>query len=96
MKANPSSWVASHVASLPKSGIRDFFELVAKMKGQEVISLGVDEPDFATPWHIREAANYGHEKGRTSYTSKPGRPELRREIPRHGTQNLRVDCPAVV
>ena len=50
---DPKRWVAGHVASLPKSGIRDFFELVAKMKGQDVISLGVGEPDFVTPWHIR-------------------------------------------
>jgi aminotransferase len=91
MKANPSSWVASHVASLPKSGIRDFFELVAKMKGQEVISLGVGEPDFATPWHIREAAIYGLEKGRTYYTSNLGLLELRREISRYVTRNFGVD-----
>ncbi|MDA7916591.1 aminotransferase class I/II-fold pyridoxal phosphate-dependent enzyme [bacterium] len=91
MKANPSSWVASHVASLPKSGIRDFFELVAKMKGQEVISLGVGEPDFATPWHIREAAIYGLEKGRTYYTSNLGLLELRQEISRYVTKNFGVD-----
>lgn len=91
MKANPSSWVASHVASLPKSGIRDFFELVAKMKGQEVISLGVGEPDFATPWHIREAAIYGLEKGRTYYTSNLGLLELRQEISRYVTRNFGVD-----
>jgi len=46
-------FVARHVASLPKSGIRDFFEIVSKMK--DVISLGIGEPDFDTPWHIREA-----------------------------------------
>ncbi|MFZ9683604.1 MAG: pyridoxal phosphate-dependent aminotransferase, partial [Cephaloticoccus sp.] len=45
MSTDPKQWVAGHVASLPKSGIRDFFELVAKMKGQDVISLGVGEPD---------------------------------------------------
>ena len=91
MKANPYSWVASHVASLPKSGIRDFFELVAKMKGQEVISLGVGEPDFTTPWHIREAAIYGLEKGRTYYTSNLGTLELRQEISRYVTKNFGVD-----
>ena len=48
------SWVAEHIASLPRSGIRDFFELVNQM--DEVISLGIGEPDFVTPWHIREAA----------------------------------------
>jgi len=79
-EANPNKWVAGHVSSLPKSGIRDFFELVAKLKGQDVISLGVGEPDFTTPWHIREAAIYALEKGRTYYTSNLGMPELRREI----------------
>ena len=73
-------WVARHVDALPKSGIRDFFELVAKMKGRDVISLGVGEPDFATPWNIREAAIYAIEKGRTYYTSNLGLVELRRAI----------------
>lgn len=91
MQANPSKWVADHVASLPKSGIRDFFELVAKMKGQEVISLGVGEPDFTTPWHIREAAIYGLEKGRTYYTSNLGTPELRKEISRYVSREFGVD-----
>lgn len=91
MQTNPSQWVASHVASLPKSGIRDFFELVAKMKGQDVISLGVGEPDFATPWHIREAAIYGLEKGRTYYTSNLGLLELRQEISHYVTKNFSVD-----
>ena len=91
MQANPSKWVAGHVASLPKSGIRDFFELVAKMKGQEVISLGVGEPDFTTPWHIREAAIYSLEKGRTFYTSNLGTPELRKEISRYVTDEFGVD-----
>ena len=76
----PSNFIARHVAALPKSGIRDFFELVAKMKGQDVISLGVGEPDFVTPWHIREAAIYALEKGKTYYTSNLGLIELRRAI----------------
>jgi len=91
MEVNPSKWVAGHVSSLPKSGIRDFFELVAKMKGQEVISLGVGEPDFATPWHIREAAIYALEKGRTFYTSNLGSPELRREISHYVSRQFGVD-----
>ncbi len=77
---NPSQYIARHVAALPKSGIRDFFELVAKMKGQDVISLGVGEPDFVTPWHVREAAIYALEKGKTYYTSNLGLLELRKEI----------------
>jgi aminotransferase len=71
-------FVARHVASLPKSGIRDFFEIVSKMK--DVISLGIGEPDFDTPWHIREAAIYALEKGKTHYTSNMGLLELRRAI----------------
>jgi len=80
MSTDPKKWVAGHVAALPKSGIRDFFELVAKMKGQDVITLGVGEPDFVTPWHIREAAIFALEKGKTYYTSNLGLLELRRAI----------------
>jgi aminotransferase len=80
MSNDPKRWVASHVAGLPKSGIRDFFELVAKMKGQDVISLGVGEPDFVTPWHVREAAIFALERGKTYYTSNLGLIELRRAI----------------
>lgn len=80
MSNDPKRWVAGHVSVLPKSGIRDFFELVAKMKGQDVISLGVGEPDFVTPWHIREAAIFALERGKTYYTSNLGTPELRRAI----------------
>src|SRR5690606_13756242 len=80
---NTSSFVARHVATLPKSGIRDFFELVAKMKGQDVISLGVGEPDFVTPWHIRESAIYALERGKTYYTSNLGLLELRRAISKY-------------
>ena len=71
-------FIARQVVDLPKSGIRDFFEIVAKMK--DVISLGIGEPDFDTPWHIREAAIYALEKGRTHYTSNLGLIELRRAI----------------
>ena len=49
-----NSFVAPHIAVLPKSGIRDFFELVNSM--DDVISLGIGEPDFVTPWNIRESA----------------------------------------
>jgi len=74
-------YIARHVVGLPKSGIRDFFEIVAKMK--DVISLGIGEPDFDTPWHIREAAIYALEKGKTHYTSNLGLMELRRSISRY-------------
>ncbi len=80
MSTDSQRWVAGHVATLPKSGIRDFFELVSKLKGQDVISLGVGEPDFVTPWHIRKAAIAAIEDGKTCYTSNLGMIELRRAI----------------
>jgi aminotransferase len=78
---DPARHIARHVIDLPKSGIRDFFEIVAKMT--DVISLGIGEPDFDTPWHIREAAIYALEKGKTHYTSNLGLIELRRAISRY-------------
>ena len=75
---NPESYVASTVKAMPPSGIRKFFDLVNEMEG--AISLGVGEPDFVTPWHIREACIYSLESGMTSYTSNKGMPELRDRI----------------
>ena len=66
---------------IPPSGIRVFFDMVLQMK--DVISLGVGEPDFVTPWNIRESAIYSLEQGYTSYTSNKGMIELRREIAKH-------------
>jgi len=79
--SSPGRFVADHVIDLPRSGIRDFFEIVAKM--DDVISLGIGEPDFVTPWHIREAAIFALEKGKTYYTSNLGLIELRRAINRY-------------
>jgi len=75
------SFVARTVHSLPPSGIRKFFDLLSSMEG--VISLGIGEPDFVTPWHIREAAIYALERGYTMYTSNRGLPELRQQLARH-------------
>jgi aminotransferase len=75
------SLTSKAVKAIKPSGIRKFFDLLAGMEG--AISLGVGEPDFATPWHIREAAIYALEHGRTMYTSNAGTPELRREIARY-------------
>jgi aminotransferase len=80
--------IAAHVRDLPKSGIREFFDIVAQEK--DVISLGVGEPDFDTPWHIREAAIYSLEKGRTHYTSNLGLPELRSAIARYVQQHFQI------
>lgn len=79
--SSPDYRIARHVADLPASGIRAFFELVQGRSG--VISLGVGEPDFATPWHIREAAIFSLEKGQTSYTSNLGMPRLREAVARY-------------
>ncbi len=73
-----SSRVAAHVRILPRSGIREFFDIVSTR--QDVISLGIGEPDFVTPWHIREAAIYALERGATGYTSNRGIYALRQAI----------------
>ena len=70
--------LSEKVINIKPSGIRKFFDLVAEKKG--VISLGVGEPDFDTPWHIREEGIYAFEKGRTFYTSNSGLKDLRIEI----------------
>ena len=77
------------VNQLAPSGIRRFFDLVASTEG--VISLGVGEPDFPTPWHIREAAIYSLEKGYTMYTSNLGMPELRQELARYLRKKYKLD-----
>jgi aminotransferase len=73
--------ISARVNRLSPSGIRKFFDLLASMDG--VISLGVGEPDYATPWHISEAAIRSLEKGYTMYTSNFGMPELRQELARY-------------
>ncbi|AFM40744.1 aspartate/tyrosine/aromatic aminotransferase [Desulfosporosinus acidiphilus SJ4] len=76
-----NQYLASHVANLPPSGIRKFFDLVATMK--DVISLGVGEPDFVTPWTVRESGIFSLEQGQTMYTSNAGLFELREELAHH-------------
>ena len=75
------SRVAPHVAALPKSGIRKFFDIVAQSR--DIVSLGVGEPDFDTPWHISRAAVTCLENGGTHYTSNLGTPALRQAIARY-------------
>jgi aminotransferase len=84
----PQQFVAGTVRNIPRSGIRDFFDLVQGVK--DVISLGVGEPDFVTPWHIREAAIYALERGRTSYTANLGLPKLRQAIAAHLQTHFKV------
>jgi len=73
--------ISKKVRDISPSGIRRFFDILASLEG--VISLGVGEPDFVTPWHIREAGIYSLEQGYTSYTSNYGILELREEIARY-------------
>lgn len=87
-----TSVIAKQIAAIPRSGIRDFFELVQGR--DDVISLGVGEPDFATPWHIREAAIYSLEKGQTSYTSNLGLLSLRKAIAKYVSAFFHVDYQA--
>ncbi|MBO7329216.1 MAG: aminotransferase class I/II-fold pyridoxal phosphate-dependent enzyme [Lentisphaeria bacterium] len=81
-------FIAPHIASLPASGIRKFFDLVNSM--DDVISLGVGEPDFVTPWAIRESGIYSLEHGHTGYTSNLGMPRLRRAICDYVEKNYSV------
>ena len=70
--------LSKKIQSIEPSGIRKFFDIVSEMK--DAISLGVGEPDFDTPWHIREEGIYSLEQGRTFYTSNAGLKELKEEI----------------
>lgn len=88
MSAQGQQFVADHVKGLPRSGIRDFFAIVAAMP--QAISLGIGEPDFVTPWHIREAAIFALEKGKTSYTDNLGLIRLRREISTYVEDNFGI------
>ena len=73
--------ISDKVANIAPSGIRKFFDIVSEM--DDVVSLGVGEPDFDTPWHIRDEGIYSLEKGRTFYTSNSGLKELREEVCRY-------------
>jgi len=77
------------VRDIPRSGIRDFFDLVTTVK--DVISLGIGEPDFDTPWHVRESTVFALERGATHYTSNLGYPELRRALARYVGKTFGAD-----
>ncbi len=81
--------LSDNVKAIPPSGIRKFFDLATTMEG--VISLGVGEPDFDTPWKIREAAIYSIEKGKTYYTANQGLEELRIEITNYQKRRYNLD-----
>ena len=81
--------LSSKIVNIQPSGIRKFFDIVSEMK--DAISLGVGEPDFDTPWHIREEGIYSLEKGRTIYTSNSGLVELRKEICNYLHRRFHID-----
>ncbi len=86
------NFISERAAEIPPSGIRKFFDLVLTM--EDVISLGVGEPDFRTPWNICESSIYSIEQGVTSYTSNKGLQPLREALARHLTEryNLTYNC----
>lgn len=85
-----SNMLSHTVQELKPSGIRKFFDMLADM-GDDVVALTVGQPDFVTPWHIREAAIDALEKGKTYYTSNAGMPELRTEISRYMRRKFELD-----
>lgn len=88
-----SKYISQVVTSIPPSGIRKFFDLVTQTEG--AISLGVGEPDYITPWHIREECFYSLEKGYTMYTSNAGLLELREEIAAYQKRKIGVEYAPV-
>ena len=88
MNVSPSlrNRINTVVRDIPRSGIRDFFDIVSTMK--DVISLGIGEPDFDTPWHVRESTVFALERGATHYTSNLGYLELRKALAKYVSQNF--------
>ena len=80
--------LSDKIVKIPPSGIRKFFDIVSEMP--DAISLGVGEPDFDTPWRVREEGIYTLEKGRTFYTSNAGLKELRQEISNYLDRKIHV------
>ena len=84
--------LSKEIVTIQPSGIRKFFDIANEM--EDVISLGVGEPDFDTPWHIRDEGIYSLEKGRTFYTSNSGLMELRQEIAGYLKRRFELDYDA--
>lgn len=93
MSFNPEKFLNSTVTSIPPSGIRRFFDIAAEM--DDVISLGVGEPDFVTPWHIRNEGVYSLEKGHTYYTPNRGLSALRQEISAYMKRRFNLEYNAL-
>ena len=90
---DPQKFLSRTVQNIPPSGIRKFFDIAAEMN--DVISLGVGEPDFVTPWHIRNEGVYSLEKGHTHYTPNRGLSELRCEISRNMRRRFNLTYDAL-
>ena len=90
MKGSKShrNFIARHLQDVPRSGIRDFFDIVSTR--DDIISLGIGEPDFVTPWHIREASMFALDRGATTYTANLGILELRQAISKYVRKNFGV------
>lgn len=86
---NVKEMIAPHIQAVPPSGIRKYFDLINEMK--DAISLGIGEPDFVTPWIIREEGIYSLEKGYTNYSSNAGTIELRQEICRYMKRRFNLE-----
>lgn len=84
-------YLAANARAIPPSGIRRFFDLVNASKDKDIITLGVGEPDFVTPWRVRDAAVYSLEKGKTQYTPNAGMPELREAIAQYLSNQFSVN-----
>ena len=91
MNGSPSlrNRINATVRDIPRSGIRDFFDIVSTMK--DVISLGIGEPDFDTPWHVRESTVFALERGATHYTSNYGYLELRKALAKYVGRKFGAD-----
>lgn len=88
-RMNYEDILSQRIQAVQPSGIRKFFDILEEMT--DAISLGVGEPDFVTPWHIRDAGIYSLEKGKTAYTSNAGMAELRREISNYLHRRMNLD-----
>ncbi len=86
---NVKEFINPSVSSIPPSGIRKFFDIAQQM--EDVVALGVGEPDFTTPWNIREAAIYSLEQGETHYTSNRGLPELCHMVSKYMAQRFNLN-----
>ncbi|MDD5521286.1 MAG: aminotransferase class I/II-fold pyridoxal phosphate-dependent enzyme [Kiritimatiellae bacterium] len=90
---SPRNFIASHLENVPKSGIRDFFDIVSTRK--DIISLSIGEPDFVTPWHIREASIFALDHGATAYTANLGLLELRQLLSKYVHKSFGINYDPV-